>query len=209
MTSISCRSRLTSSRSPVKAAATAREPPRRAPEAHRSGRSSDRSRIVGNLLGVPLDTEDAIDVHRNFVAQEAWVRTRRSSFSSSVGLAQEMRSSGIHDDILTSPSMATATGRPELLKLALLVERASIAWMLVEAAVAFVLGVAAHSMSLIVFGLNSLFELVAGMVVYVQLGMESRGDTSLLAEERERKGLWAVGRYAASGAMRTTSLMPR
>jgi divalent metal cation (Fe/Co/Zn/Cd) transporter len=89
--------------------------------------------------------------------------------------------------------MATATGRPELLKLALLVERASIAWMLLEAAVALVSGIAAHSMSLIVFGFNSLFELVAGIVVYLQLRMKARGDTSPRAEERERKGLWAVG----------------
>src|SRR5215472_3860788 len=89
--------------------------------------------------------------------------------------------------------MATAAGRPELLKLALLVERASIAWMLLEAAVALVSGIAAHSMSLIVFGFNSLFELIAGIVVYMQLRMQARGESSALADERERKGLWAVG----------------
>jgi divalent metal cation (Fe/Co/Zn/Cd) transporter len=89
--------------------------------------------------------------------------------------------------------MAIATERPELIKRALLVERASIAWMVVEATVGVVSGAATHSLSLIVFGINSLFELVAGIVVYAQLRMESRGDTSLRSEERERKGLWAVG----------------
>jgi divalent metal cation (Fe/Co/Zn/Cd) transporter len=89
--------------------------------------------------------------------------------------------------------MATATGRPELLKRALLVERVSIAWMVAEAAVGLISGIAAHSVSLIVFGFNSVLELVAGIVVYAQLRMESRGDASLHSEEHERKGLWAVG----------------
>jgi divalent metal cation (Fe/Co/Zn/Cd) transporter len=89
--------------------------------------------------------------------------------------------------------MATATGRSELLKRALLVERASIAWMVVEGSVAIVSGIAAHSVSLVVFGINSVLELVAGIVVYAQLRVEARGDASGDSEERERKGLWAVG----------------
>jgi divalent metal cation (Fe/Co/Zn/Cd) transporter len=89
--------------------------------------------------------------------------------------------------------MATAPGRPELLRRALLVERASIAWMVVEGSVAIVSGIAAHSVSLVVFGINSVLELIAGIVVYAQLRLEARGDTSSDSEERERKGLWAVG----------------
>lgn len=83
---------------------------------------------------------------------------------------------------------------PELVQRALLVERLSTAWMIVEAGVGLVAGIAGHALSLVVFGLNSVLELIAGGVVYAQLRGKSRGEeTSLHSEERERKALWAVG----------------
>jgi divalent metal cation (Fe/Co/Zn/Cd) transporter len=82
---------------------------------------------------------------------------------------------------------------PELVKRALLVEKLSTAWMIVEAAVGLVAGIAGHAVSLVVFGLNSVLELIAGGAVYVQLRGKSLGETSPHSEERERKALWAVG----------------
>jgi divalent metal cation (Fe/Co/Zn/Cd) transporter len=84
-------------------------------------------------------------------------------------------------------------GVPELVKRALLVEKLSTAWMIVEAGVGLVAGIAGHALSLVVFGLNSVLELVAGGVVYAQLRAKSLGETSPQSEERERKALWAVG----------------
>lgn len=84
-------------------------------------------------------------------------------------------------------------GPLELVKRALLVERLSTAWMIVEAGVGLVAGIAGHALSLVVFGLNSILELIAGGVVYVQLRARSLGETSARSEERERKALWAVG----------------
>jgi divalent metal cation (Fe/Co/Zn/Cd) transporter len=89
--------------------------------------------------------------------------------------------------------MNSATARPELITRALLVEKLSIAWMVVEAAVGLASGIAGHSLSLVVFGLNSVLELFAGGAVYVQLRRESPEEASPHSEERQRKALWAVG----------------
>ena len=89
--------------------------------------------------------------------------------------------------------MKSAAGPPELVKRALLVEKLSAAWMVVEAGVGLVAGITGHAVSLVVFGLNSVLELIAGGVVYAQLRAKSLGETNLHSEERERKALWAVG----------------
>jgi divalent metal cation (Fe/Co/Zn/Cd) transporter len=89
--------------------------------------------------------------------------------------------------------MNSATARPELVARALLVEKLSIAWMIVEAGVGLASGIVGHSLSLVVFGLNSVLELVAGGVVYGQLRAKSLEPTSRDSEDRERKALWAVG----------------
>lgn len=82
---------------------------------------------------------------------------------------------------------------PELVKRALFIEKLSTAWMVVEAAVGLLSGIAGHALSLVVFGLNSVLELIAGGVVYAQLRGKSLGEASPHSEERERKALWAVG----------------
>jgi divalent metal cation (Fe/Co/Zn/Cd) transporter len=89
--------------------------------------------------------------------------------------------------------MTAAVGRAELVKRALLVERVGILWMVAEGGVGVISGIASHSMSLAIFGLNSVLELFAGVIVYAQLRKDSRADTSPRGEELERKALWAVG----------------
>lgn len=92
-----------------------------------------------------------------------------------------------------TPSDEQRSGPSELVKRALLVEKLSTAWMIVEAAVGLVAGIAGHALSLVVFGLNSVLELIAGVIVYAQLRGKPLRETSPHSEERERKALWAVG----------------
>jgi divalent metal cation (Fe/Co/Zn/Cd) transporter len=74
---------------------------------------------------------------------------------------------------------AAAAGRARLVRRAFLLEYFTVAWMVVEAAVAVASGVIAHSIALVAFGLDSVIELFAALVVIWQL----RG----LAEEQESK----------------------
>lgn len=65
----------------------------------------------------------------------------------------------------------------------IIVELVAIAWMIVEFSVGFKAGIDAHSVVLIVFGLDSLMEIVAGIVLLVRLGVEfdgSKMDINLL-----------------------------
>lgn len=70
-------------------------------------------------------------------------------------------------------------GREDLVRRAFLMEYFTVAWMVVEAAVAIISGVIAHSIALIAFGLDSVIELFSALVVIWQL----KG----LAEEQESK----------------------
>lgn len=72
-----------------------------------------------------------------------------------------------------------AAGREKLVRRAFLLEYFTVAWMVVEAVVAVASGVIAHSIALVAFGLDSVIELFAALVVIWQL----RG----LAEEQETK----------------------
>src|SRR5450759_3034150 len=84
----------------------------------------------------------------------------------------------MNDSIESSADMTPAR-REELVRRAFLLEYFTLAWMVVEAAVAVASGVIAHSIALVAFGLDSLIELFAALVVIWQL----RG----LAEDQETK----------------------
>jgi hypothetical protein len=74
------------------------------------------------------------------------------------------------------------SARSDLVRRALRLEWLTAAWMLVEAAVAIGSGVAAHSLSLIAFGADSLIKLAS-------TGTQPVGDES----EKCYKGLWPIG----------------
>ena len=69
-----------------------------------------------------------------------------------------------------SPQVA----RPDLVRRALRLEWLTAAWMLIEAAVALGSGVAAHSLSLIAFGADSVIELASAGVLLWRLDVERR-----------------------------------
>jgi divalent metal cation (Fe/Co/Zn/Cd) transporter len=77
-------------------------------------------------------------------------------------------------------------GRSDLVRRAFQLERLTAAWMAIEAAVAISSGVAAHSLSLIAFGADSLIELMSAGVLLWRLNVEMRrgGDFSEIVEHR-------------------------
>jgi divalent metal cation (Fe/Co/Zn/Cd) transporter len=86
-----------------------------------------------------------------------------------------------------------STSRYHLLKRGLELERWTIGWNLVEAFVAIGAGMAAGSIALIGFGLDSGIELIAGVALYRRLGAELRGIDAEDEERHERIALRTVG----------------
>lgn len=68
--------------------------------------------------------------------------------------------------------MLSETARADLVRQAFNLERLTAGWMLVEAAVALGSGIAAHSLSLIAFGADSLIELASAGVLLWRLDIE-------------------------------------
>jgi divalent metal cation (Fe/Co/Zn/Cd) transporter len=75
--------------------------------------------------------------------------------------------------------------RTASLRAGIRIEWLTIAWMVVEAAVAIGAGVAARSIALMAFGLDSVVELVSATVVLARLRAEDR-TTGMTAEQLER-----------------------
>ncbi len=72
--------------------------------------------------------------------------------------------------------MAAEASRSDLLRRAIRLEWLTAAWMVIEAAVAIGAGAAAHSLSLIAFGADSLIELASAGVLLRRLHIEMRGE---------------------------------
>jgi divalent metal cation (Fe/Co/Zn/Cd) transporter len=73
------------------------------------------------------------------------------------------------------------------------IEWLSIVWMVIEAVVALLAGILAHSISLIAFGADSVIELVAGGALLFRLYVESNGGDAESVERAERAASWIVG----------------
>lgn len=80
------------------------------------------------------------------------------------------------------------------------IELVTIAWMIVEAAVALSVGFAARSVSLQGFGIDSIIELVAGGILLWRLRVEQRGGDLEQVERAERRASWvtAISLFALS-----------
>ncbi len=89
--------------------------------------------------------------------------------------------------------MSVAEGHEPDLRRGIAIEWMSTGWMVVEAAVAVVAGVLAHSVALIAFGADSVIELVAGVALLWRLYVEaSHADTNRVANA-DRAASWIVG----------------
>jgi divalent metal cation (Fe/Co/Zn/Cd) transporter len=88
---------------------------------------------------------------------------------------------------------ATFASRPVLLRQAILLAGASIAWMLVEGGVAVGAGLAAGSVALLGFGIDSFIELASAVMVGWRLLEERRGASAERVERVERVTSRAAG----------------
>jgi divalent metal cation (Fe/Co/Zn/Cd) transporter len=75
----------------------------------------------------------------------------------------------------------------------LLIETVSILWLVIEAGVSLGSGLAAHSLALTAFGLDSIIELLAAFVLFWRLLMEFKRERAEKVERAERLSSWFVG----------------
>ena len=83
-------------------------------------------------------------------------------------------------------SEPTTNNRSEIIRQAFLLEYLTLAWMTVEAAVAIASGIAANSLTLVAFGIDSVIELASAGVLVWRLTVELRHG-QMFAESAERK----------------------
>jgi divalent metal cation (Fe/Co/Zn/Cd) transporter len=103
---------------------------------------------------------------------------------------------------------AESASREDLIRQAFRLEYATVAWMVIEAGVAISSGVAAASVSLLAFGIDSLIELASACVLIWRLTVELRSDQAV-AERAERMAsriagglLLALAAYVVASAGR-------
>ena len=83
-------------------------------------------------------------------------------------------------------SESATNNRPEIIRQAFLLEYLTLAWMTVEAVVAIASGIAANSLTLVAFGIDSIIELASAGVLVWRLTVELRHGQKF-AESAERK----------------------
>jgi len=93
-------------------------------------------------------------------------------------------------------SVISPATRPDLVQRAFRLELFTAAWMLIEAAVAIGSGIAAHSLSLIAFGADSLIELASAGVLLWRLDVELRRVESPESVERRATRIGGVLLFA-------------
>lgn len=83
--------------------------------------------------------------------------------------------------------------RRRLLDRGVRLEILTIGWNVIEAIVAIGAGLAAGSIALVGFGLDSVIESISGIALYRRLTFERDGATAEESEGSERRALWFVG----------------
>jgi divalent metal cation (Fe/Co/Zn/Cd) transporter len=78
------------------------------------------------------------------------------------------------------------------LKMGVRIEVITILWMVVEMAVSIGAGIAARSVLLTAFGVDSLIELVSGSILLWRLSSENRGEDLGSVRQAERRAAWVV-----------------
>ena len=84
------------------------------------------------------------------------------------------------------------TPRTTDIRLGLQIEVVSIIWMIIEMAVSIGAGIAAGSILLTAFGIDSLIELVSGGILLWRLRVESQGGDVDRVEQAEHRAEWIV-----------------
>src|SRR5487761_69645 len=97
-------------------------------------------------------------------------------------------------------NMAVAAPRPTILQQARRAQMLTIGWMVIEAAIAIVAGLVAHSVALTAFGVDSGVELFSSVVVLNRLMQRSESEERGSLSGGERRASRLVG-YALYGLM--------
>lgn len=85
-----------------------------------------------------------------------------------------------------------ASPSPRLVWAGVQLERITVCWMTLEAAVALGAGLVAHSLLLTAFGLDSVIELVSGGILLWRLTLQAEGASLTRVEAAERRAAWVV-----------------
>ena len=93
---------------------------------------------------------------------------------------------------LTDTRLSMNTGLSQDLRQGVRIEVITILWMVIEMAVSILAGMAAGSILLIAFGLDSLIELVSGAILLWRLMVERRGGEIERLERAEAGAAWVV-----------------
>jgi divalent metal cation (Fe/Co/Zn/Cd) transporter len=93
----------------------------------------------------------------------------------------------------SAQEIANAPKRAKLVREAFRLEWLTISWMILEAAIAIGAGVAAHSLLLIAFGIDSFIELFSASVLIWRLYVELRRGRSLSEKAERQAGRFAGG----------------
>ena len=80
--------------------------------------------------------------------------------------------------------MSVPMQRAAQVRLGVRVEAFTVIWMVLEAAVALGAGIAAGSLLLVAFGLDSVIEFVSGTILLWRLWVEAHGGTFLSGQQR-------------------------
>lgn len=106
--------------------------------------------------------------------------------------------------------------RPSLLKYALKLEYLTVGWNVVEAVIAITAGLAANSVALVGFGIDSVVESVSGGVLIWRLRAEEAGMDSAVVERLDRRAhklvagsLFALAAYVGMDAARALWMQDR
>ena len=108
---------------------------------------------------------------------------------------------------MSAPPLNSARSRADLVSQAFWLEWLTIAWMLIEAAVALWSGYVAHSITLIAFGLDSVIELISAGVLVWRLTVELRHGQAFSEEVEQRASkiggalLFALAAYVVMSAL--------
>jgi divalent metal cation (Fe/Co/Zn/Cd) transporter len=95
---------------------------------------------------------------------------------------------------------AAVEGRLKLVRQAFLLEYLTLAWMVIEAGVAIGSGVAARSVTLLAFGIDSLIELASAIILIWRLTVELRhGQSFAESAERAARRIGGALLFALSG----------
>ncbi len=84
------------------------------------------------------------------------------------------------------------TARAKDIDVGIRIEIVSILWMIIEMVVSISAGIAAGSILLTAFGMDSLIELISGGILLWRLIVESQGGDVDQVEQAEHRGIWIV-----------------